>query len=64
MKISKLYVDSEKIACVLTNLLSNSIRYSSENERVIIGSLQQDEHHVTLYVREYAPLTHTGAGRL
>ena len=51
-KISKLYVDSEKIAWVLTNLLSNAIRYSSENDRVIIGALQQDEHHVRLYVQD------------
>ena len=52
-KISKLYVDSEKIAWVLTNLLSNAIRYSSENDRVIIGALQQDEHHVMLYVQDF-----------
>lgn len=52
-KISKLYVDSEKIAWVLTNLLSNAIRYSSENARVIIGALQQDEHHVRLYVQDF-----------
>ena len=52
-KISKLYVDSEKIAWVLTNLLSNAIRYSSENERVIIGAVQEDEHHVMLYVRDF-----------
>ncbi|MGM9706233.1 MAG: ATP-binding protein [Prevotella sp.] len=52
-RISKLYVDSEKIAWVLTNLLSNAIRYSSENDRVIIGALQQDEHHVRLYVQDF-----------
>lgn len=52
-KISKLYVDSEKIAWVLTNLLSNAIRYSSENGRVIIGAQQQDGHHVQLYVQDF-----------
>ena len=52
-KISKLYVDSEKIAWVLTNLLSNAIRYSSENDRVIIGALQQDEHHAIIYVKDF-----------
>ena len=52
-KISKLYVDSEKIAWVLTNLLSNAIRYSSENNRVIIGAMQKDEHHVILYVQDF-----------
>ena len=51
--ISKLYVHSAKIAWALTNLLSNAIRYSSENDRVIIGALQQDEHHVMLYVQDF-----------
>ena len=41
--IKKLFVDSEKIAWVLTNLLSNAIRYSSENGRVIIGARQKTE---------------------
>ena len=52
-KISKLYVDSEKIAWVLTNLLSNAIRYSPENGRVIIGAEQQDKHNVTMFVRDF-----------
>lgn len=39
-KIPKLFVDSEKIAWVLTNLLSNAIRYSKENGRVVIGVRQ------------------------
>ena len=41
-KIGKLFVDSEKIAWVLTNLLSNAIRYSKENGRVVIGAKQED----------------------
>lgn len=52
-KISKLYVDREKIAWVLTNLLSNAIRYSSENDRVVIGARQPDLHHMTLFVRDF-----------
>ena len=52
-KISKLYVDSEKIAWVLTNLLSNAIRYSPENGRVIIGAEQQDKHYVTMFVHDF-----------
>lgn len=52
-KISKLFVDSEKIAWVLTNLLSNAIRYSPENSRVIVGARQPDEKHVELYVRDF-----------
>ena len=38
----KLFVDSEKIAWVLTNLLSNAIRYAKENGRVVIGAKQED----------------------
>ncbi len=43
-KIGKLFVDSEKIAWVLTNLLSNAIRYSPENGRVVIGARQTDDN--------------------
>lgn len=52
-KIGKLFVDSEKIAWVLTNLLSNAIRYSSENGRVIIGARQVDEKHIEMYVQDF-----------
>ena len=50
-KITKLFVDSEKIAWVVTNLLSNAIRYSSENGRIIIGARQIDKA-VDIYVIE------------
>ena len=36
-KISKLFVDSEKIAWVITNLLSNAIHHSPEKSRIIVG---------------------------
>ena len=52
-KIGKLFVDSEKIAWVLTNLLSNAIRYSSEFSRVIIGARQQDSQHIAMYVKDF-----------
>lgn len=52
-KIAKLYVDSEKIAWVLTNLLSNAIRYSNENGRVVIGAQQKDAHRIELYVQDF-----------
>lgn len=52
-QIAKLFVDSEKIAWVLTNLLSNAIRYSPENGRVIVGARQPDEHHIELYVQDF-----------
>ena len=52
-RISKLFVDSEKIAWVLTNLLSNAIRYSPDHARVIVGARQQDETHVEMYVRDF-----------
>lgn len=51
-KVSKLFVDSEKIAWVLTNLLSNAIRYSPENGRVIIGVRQEDDY-VEMYVQDF-----------
>lgn len=42
----------KKIAWVLTNLLSNAIRYSKENGRVIIGA-KQDENMIELYVQDF-----------
>lgn len=51
-KIRKLFVDSEKIAWVLTNLLSNGIHYSKENSRVIIGA-REDGDYIELYVRDF-----------
>lgn len=51
-KIGKLFVDSEKIAWVLTNLLSNAIRYSKENARVIIGA-RQEGAMIELYVQDF-----------
>lgn len=52
-KIGKLFVDSEKVAWVLTNLLSNAIRYSSENSRVIIGARQIETGAVEMYVQDF-----------
>jgi len=51
-KMPKLFVDSEKIAWVLTNLLSNAIRYSKENGRVVIGA-KHDEDFVEMYVQDF-----------
>ena len=51
-KIGKLFVDSEKIAWVLTNLLNNAIRYSKENGRVVIGAKQED-NIIELYVQDF-----------
>ena len=52
-KIKKLFVDSEKIAWVLTNLVNNAVRYSYENSRVVIGARQSDETHLEIYVQDY-----------
>ena len=42
-KISKLFVDNEKIAWVITNLLSNAIHHSPENSRIIVGAVQHEK---------------------
>ena len=52
-KIGRLFVDSEKIAWVLTNLLSNAIRYSHENGRIIIGARQTDDGFVEMFVQDF-----------
>jgi signal transduction histidine kinase len=50
--IDKLFVDSEKIAWVVTNLLSNAIHYSQENARVIVGARQKG-NNIEIYVRDF-----------
>lgn len=51
-KIAKLFVDSEKIAWVLTNLVSNAIHYSAENGRIIVGA-RQEGNRVDIFVRDF-----------
>lgn len=50
--IGKLFVDSEKIAWVITNLLSNAIHYSHENSRIIIGATMVEDK-IEIYVRDF-----------
>lgn len=51
-KLPKLFIDSEKIAWVITNLLSNAIHYSEENARIIVGA-RQVENKVEIYVQDF-----------
>ncbi len=51
-KISKLFVDNEKIAWVITNLLSNAIHHSPERSRIIVGAVQH-EKTVEIYVQDF-----------
>lgn len=51
-KLPKLFVDSEKVAWVITNLLSNAIHYSSENARIIVGA-RQVENKIEIYVQDF-----------
>ena len=52
-KVKKLFVDSEKIAWVLTNLLNNAIRYSAEYGRVVISVKQVDSGHLSIAVQDF-----------
>lgn len=51
-KLPKLFIDSEKIAWVITNLLSNAIHHSTENARIIVGARQVDRR-VEIYVQDF-----------
>lgn len=51
-KLPKLFVDSEKVAWVITNLLSNAIHYSSENSRIIIGARHIGDK-IEIYVQDF-----------
>lgn len=51
-KIGKLFIDSEKVAWVVTNLLSNAIHHSAENSRVVVGARQIDQT-IEIFVRDF-----------
>ncbi|MEG2366112.1 MAG: ATP-binding protein [Alistipes sp.] len=51
-KLPKLFVDSEKIAWVITNLLSNAIHYSEVDSRIIVGA-HQVNNTIELYVQDF-----------
>lgn len=51
-KMPKLFVDSEKVAWVVTNLLSNAIHYSKEHSRIIIGAKHRD-NLIEIFVRDF-----------
>ncbi len=51
-RIGKLFVDSEKIAWVLSNLLSTAVRYSPEGGRVVVGARQQDGY-IEIWVQDF-----------
>lgn len=51
-KLPKLFVDSEKIAWVVTNLLSNAIHYSSENARIIVGA-KQVQNTIEIFIQDF-----------
>lgn len=53
-KMPKLFVDSEKIAWVVTNLLSNAIHYSPEGARVIVGAAHRPEAKIVdIFVQDF-----------
>ena len=51
-KIRDLFVDSEKIAWVITNLLSNAIHHSAEGARIIVGA-RENGKDIEMYVRDF-----------
>ena len=52
-KVKKLFVDSEKIAWVLTNLLNNAIRYSAEYGRVVISVKEVDDKNLSISIKDF-----------
>lgn len=50
--ISKIYVDEEKTAWVLTNFITNAIRYSPVNSKIVV-SLKKDHKHLLFAVKDH-----------
>lgn len=51
-KIHDLFVDGEKIAWVITNLLSNAIHHSPEGSRIIVGA-RENGKNIEIYVQDF-----------
>lgn len=50
--ISKIYVDEEKTAWVLTNFITNAIRYSPVNSKIVV-SLKKENKHLLFSVKDH-----------
>jgi signal transduction histidine kinase len=47
------YIDENTINTVIRNLISNSIKYSTEKSKIEIGAIPKDEDHISVYIRDY-----------
>lgn len=50
--IAKIFVDEEKTAWVLTNFITNAIRYSPVNSKIIV-SLKKENNHLLFSVKDH-----------
>jgi signal transduction histidine kinase len=50
--LPKIYVDEEKTAWVLTNFITNAIRYSPENSKIVV-SLKNNSKELIFSVKDY-----------
>jgi len=50
--LAKIYVDEEKTAWVLTNFITNAIRYSPENSKITV-SLKSDKNNLLFSVKDH-----------
>jgi signal transduction histidine kinase len=52
-KLPAIQADAEKAVWVINNFLTNAIRYSAQNDHLIIKAIQADEQHVEIGVQDF-----------
>jgi signal transduction histidine kinase len=51
-KISEVYMDSEKIDEVLTNLVSNAVKFTPDGGNITIGAKEYDSNYIQCFVKD------------
>jgi signal transduction histidine kinase len=52
-KLPNIHADPEKAVWIINNFLTNAIRYSAENDQIIVKVTQPDEQHVEIGVQDF-----------
>jgi two-component system, NtrC family, sensor histidine kinase KinB len=47
------YADAEKAGWIINNFLTNAIRYSAQNDHIVIKAHQPDEQHIEIGVQDF-----------
>jgi signal transduction histidine kinase len=52
-KLPAVRADAEKAVWIINNFLTNAIRYSAQNDHVVVKASQRDDHHIEIGVQDF-----------